>query len=353
MTRYIKYWAFAVLCILITAASLSYFVDPAGIYHGQDASRYPSRLISSANGLSIPDGAIDEREAARMLASHGGAVECVIVGSSHVMQVSSERKDRSLSTECPTLLNLGVSGGAIEDHIAIVWRSLSGIPPRKVVLGIDPWLFMYGRDSRWTSDRAGYQRARNAIFEEDWVIKDGRPVGDLALNLINGPYVARAIDLLLQRKALRQYITQAPPVDLEKGADHPIRLRDGSLVYSARYIRESHEKRPSGCGVSYGTRGYHPKSNAVSDYRQMIRWIKKRGVQPILLITPYHQSVFECPDSDNMRAMRKTMDIIWRLAKEEHIPVLGSYDPDVVGCHPEDFYDFMHPKARCLAKIGG
>ncbi len=40
-----------------------------------------------------------------------------------------------------------------------------------------------------------------------------------------------------------------------------------------------------------------------------------------------------------------------RLSKKIGITLLGSYDPQRVGCNANEFYDGMHPKAGCMKKV--
>ena len=349
MKRYIIYLFGTTLCALVIAATLSYFVDPGGVYHHDKGvvAAYPERLLSAVNGLSVPEGAVDEREAARALAPFASRFSCIVIGSSHVMQISSVRLARSLATECPDLLNLGVSGAGIEDHLILVHQILSGKSAQKIVLGMDPWVFMYGRDS---GHRIDYLRARHDILGDKQALAVGDEPGKLA-NLLNGQYVWRSMNMLLQHGGIDS-ISESLPVDPEVGGEHAVRLRDGSLVYSASYIRDS-MKVPSGCGPSYHTDHYQVQPWATEDYRRLIRWIKAHGAEPVFLMTPYHIGVFDCPNSPNMRAIQATAAVITRLAKEEQVRALGSYDPRTIGCQPDEFYDFMHPKASCLAKIEG
>lgn len=359
MRRYITYLSGTTLGVLIVAAVLSYFVDPGRLYrHDKEengiAGGYAQMLFSAAYGLSVPEGAIDEREAVKLVLAHpfAGQHTCLVIGSSHIMQISSARRHRSLASECPDFLNVGVSGAAIEDHLAVVHMAFAGKSGlvRKVVLGMDPWIFMYGRDSRWTTYRANYLHARRDILGHGQK-SENRDEPELGKwgELLNGQYVWRSLNMLLQYGGTAQ-IGESPPLDPEVGGPHPVRLRDGSLVYSAKYLQEN-TTEPSGCGSSYGTKDYQVQAGAVEDYRHLIRWIKARGAEPIFLMTPYHMGAWNCPNSDNVRAMRATAAAVTQLAGEEHVRVFGSYDPKTIGCQSDEFYDFMHPKAACLARI--
>lgn len=150
--------------LLVAAAILNWAVDPAGIFRSTSfGQQYAKALMESKHGLVTPD-SIDVREFKAELAKFSAQFHCVIVGSSHVMQIGSARKHRSLP-DCENILNLGVSGAGMEDHLILTWVALSGSgKPGKLILGVDPWTLAYGKDSRWKIRYAEkYQPARVAI----------------------------------------------------------------------------------------------------------------------------------------------------------------------------------------------
>ncbi len=50
--------------------------------------------------------------------------------------------------------------------------------------------------------------------------------------------------------------------------------------------------------------------------------------------------------------MEKTEAIVLEIGKELGIKIIGSYKPEIFGCKEEEFFDFHHPKAVCLARLG-
>lgn len=57
------------------------------------------------------------------------------------------------------------------------------------------------------------------------------------------------------------------------------------------------------------------------------------------------------PASANVRALQSVEQEVRSLADKMGIDVIGSYHPDRVACRAEDFFDFMHAKPSCLARI--
>src|SRR5262245_48442049 len=142
-------WFFVTLGLLVgPVVALNVGVDPAGLYSDREgsAAAYAKRLVASSSGLQFPDHAFEERAVAKALAQFSRNVDCVVIGSSRVMEVSSRRVPRALPAVCASILNLGVSGAGIEDQMTLSYLASRDGPPRKITLGVDPWSFAYGKD---------------------------------------------------------------------------------------------------------------------------------------------------------------------------------------------------------------
>ncbi len=345
------------LLVLALAAVLNLVADPAGIYRDGrvNPQAYASAIIESEYGVWIPDNAFDDRLVSKALARYSDRVECVIIGSSHVMQVSSQSSRRSLERECNSLLNLGVSGAGIEDHFALAYLALQHGRPKRIIFGIDPWTLAYGKDQRWTAYRDDYVHARARIIGKNNDINSRGPdKAELAklTNLINLEYTLRSARTSIQNfTGGAPTIAPAPDLNPAVGGDHPIQLKDGSHVYSAKYIVDASRIRVPLGGTPYGISGAQNQTHAIDAYRALLLWAKSLGVEPILLLTPYHENVWKLPDSPTAAALRATEPIVAKLASDLNLKLIGSYDPHQVGCRSEEFYDFMHPTADCLARL--
>lgn len=355
---YFRYLITTALTILTFAAAVNIFADPAGIYRSNRNSptQLADALIQSEHGLWWPEGWLEERALKKALAKHSSDVDCIVIGSSRVMQVGSARKASSLVNACSSILNLGVGGAGIEDHFALVYLSITDGHPKKMILGIDPWTFAFGKDRQWSYYSESYQLAKQAIQGGSPFNK--RENDDVMLrklrNLFSLEYTIRSV-----RKAMRdimegpsRYSAEvAPRLDETIGGRYPVFLRDGSLQYSAKFLVEAKVRPIPHGGVTYNTDGILNDAGAINAYRSLIKWIKSKGIEPILLLTPYHQNVWKAADSLNTRAIQATEPIVRALALELRVSVIGTYNPDTAGCLGEEFFDFMHPKADCLAKL--
>lgn len=333
--------------LITSAAAMNWTIDPAGIFRKSSfGQQYAEALLKSKHGLVSPD-SLDEREFKAALAKHAFQYDCVVIGSSHVMQVGSARKHRSFSG-CKTILNLGVSGASLEDHVVLSWLALSKGKPRMLILGVDPWTFAFGKDQRWKV-RYG-DEFLNARMEIDGTRAADTKSSSHWSNLVSAQYTMRSLALLLSG-ASSPSIEAAKNVDEDVGDKRVITLPDGSHVYSSEGIASAKNTKIPVGGNTYKTNGVLNDPRAIDLYRRLIAWMKVRGVNPVLMMTPYHQNVWKLEASPNVKAMVPTEKIVRDMAGELDVPVVGSFRPDIVGCSADEFYDFMHPKASCVAKF--
>jgi hypothetical protein len=347
--------------ILSVTVILNWLIDPAGIYHTQRVSpeRYAEELVGSQNGLLWPEGMFSERELAKALTKYAGQYDCVVIGSSHAMQISSFRNTKSLTTECTELINISASGASLEDHFVLAYLSTQA-GAKSIVLGVDPWTLTPVRDFRWLIYyRDLYEKARIAVFGADTGIEGTPDQPSKLTNLLNIEYTKRSflmLKRLLVKGALK--ITHADKTREEVGGEDPIKLPDGSHIYSSGFISQVKNSTISVGGNPYLTDKIVSTERGVREYRELLMWLLKHNITPVLLMTPYHHNVWKSPESPwedlnnpNVLAMTKTEKIVLKLGKELGVRVVGSYRPKMFGCQVDEFYDFMHPKAACLSRM--
>jgi hypothetical protein len=354
---YLRCVVVATLAILAAAASMNYFADPGRIYRSDRAvaKQYVDSLLRSKYGLWWPPDSIEERAIKRELAEHSSDVECVVVGSSHAMEIGSARRTPSLTDTCSSILNLAVSGAGIEDDFTLVYLALTHGHPRKIVLGVDPWTFAFGTDARWSYYATDYRRARQAISgqagaaenDEGTAFKKFRNLFSLEYTIRSAGKAARE----LTEPPVKLSESLAPQTDEAIGGKFPVFFRDGSAQNSASYLAEANRTPIPIGGIPYKTDGLLNEPAAIDAYKSLLLWIRSKGAEPILLLTPYHQNVWAAKDSANSRALRETEPIVRSLAAELRISVIGSYDPNTAGCSRNEFFDFMHPKPDCLKRL--
>lgn len=335
--------------ILLGVATLNWTVDPAGLFStGSFGQQFASQLVSSENGLFTPD-SIDEREFKSVLASKRSSADCMVIGSSHVMQIGSVRSNRSFP-ECQHILNLGVSGASIEDHIVLAWLALKDNRPAKLILEVAPWTLAFGKDVRWKLRYPEDYDTAYSVIDSKQAASGAVQNPNRWSTLVSAQYARRSL-AAINRSDKPHVIVAAPQTDEEIGGRLPVTLPDGSLIYSAEYIANARKTAIPLGGSDYKNLAPNNEARAVAAFQKLIRWIRSQGVRPVLLMTPYHQNVWRLENTSTVQLMKQTEKVVDEIGRELDVPVVGSYHPVRAGCSPEEFYDFMHANARCLARM--
>lgn len=329
--------------------------DPAGIYRASSNSskEYANQLVQSPHGLFFNFDFWNEKLVKFELAHSVRNADCVVIGSSRVMQVSSFRKKRALGEICEEITNLAVSGALLEDQIALSFASAnSSRKPKTIIFGIDPWVFHLGKGIAW---REAYPDVYMAALQEmKWA--DARPAHsgenkNKLVNLLNIEYTTRSINKAVMLATRGTPSIKAPPYfDEETGLVEPVLLPDGSLIYSAKIISDSKNPIPL-TWQGYLTEGTPYDQRAVDLYRRYMLLLIAKGITPVFLLTPYHPNAWADKQSNTALTLKAVEPVVRELANQLGVAVLGSYDPEVIGCKQNEFMDFMHASPDCLVRI--
>ena len=204
-SKYLKLIAGLCSFSLIAIAAINYTANPGKIYpplpfsdsHNRlSPKQIITQLIQSDHGILITSDR-NERDLKHALALRPTTAQCAVIGSSRVMQISSVRKERSLSDNCPSLINLGVSGASLEDYLAMAETILQNEkPPKVIVFGIDTRSLNFNRDSKWIRHKQNFFNIKSKLEGE---YPDDNSSSTLALvrNLINLEYFLRSLQLIL------------------------------------------------------------------------------------------------------------------------------------------------------------
>ena len=360
---YIKNIFFTTITTITIVIVVNYFVDPGAIY-SRSGDKFPKEyaksLTKSDNGLYWSSETVSERDLTVSLSSYIGSVDCVIIGSSHVMQISNYGNHKSLNEVCNSILNLAVSGGGIEDHLVLTYLAIKNGSPKKIILGVDAWTLTQKSNSIGSrvesSDKyfANYKAAQIEILKS---IQKSNVDFIKYLNLINLEYFVKSVSLLWKQingeDSLKRITNVKEKIDVIKGVKNAVKLPDGSLVYPSAYIDKTKENAIPKEYFYYKNRTGNTISNSyfINIYNQILSYIIKSGVEPIILLTPYHKNLWKFKGSSIVSSISKNEEVIKKIGSSLGISVLGSYDPVKLGCENHEFYDFQHATRECLTRI--
>ena len=349
--------------MLAVTALTNYIVDPENIYPKYSSQQnkltpkvYIKKLLESNYGLLLPNYIWNERDLKKALAEYPINYDCAVIGSSHVMQITSNRQNKSLASICSSIKNLSVSGGSLEDYLALTNIILKNteFTPKTVVFGIDPWSLNFGRDKRWVRYEQDYFEMKDKLFKKHSIARqedNGNLNKDLLLNLFNLKYFKRSLSTIFDDRI--KIKTQAPKFNHNIGLKLPVILPDGSLVYSAEYIDKAKKniKTISGKDSYKIIDNFYYQDHAIKTFEKLMQHLINYEIKIVFVLTPYHHSVWSNTDQPIIKTFKIIERKIHDIAKQYKIQIIGSYDPNSIMCLEGEFYDTAHAQYQCLAKL--
>ncbi len=359
---YIKNILLFVVFFLLASAITNYMADPGNIYpkiHPQEDKLTPktfiAELLESKYGLFETKNTWNDRSLKKALAEYPINYDCAIIGSSHIGQISTFRDNKSLTGFCSSMKNLQVNGGTLEDYLAIsnIIIKNNNFLPKTVIFGIDPWSLNFGKDKRWTLYAQDYYEMKSKLLKKSPSPELSISSKDLLINLINLQYLKRSISSIFETQSTLVTPIPATKFNYNMGLKFPVILPDGSYIYSAEYI----EKHKNDLSTLSGKHGYKIIKNsyyqdyAIEIFEKLILQLQKSQINVIFILTPYRHQVW----SNTKQPIVKTLNIIeskvHEIAKLNGIQVIGSYDPNILGCLENEFFDNQHAMDSCLMKL--
>ena len=354
--------------LISSIAFVNYTIDPGSYYSGNNEKTanstkdYAEELLKSDFGLLFPRDSWNTRDIKNYLAIQISGVECAIIGSSHILQISSFSKTKSLVRHCETMINLGVAGATLEDYLALSWKLINNPQsPKTIVFGIDVWSLDYNRDPRWFRYKQSYESMRNTLLQKDGGEKTwGNNIAwEYIKNLINPNYFYRS---MIQIGENHPAIRQAPDIDHSSGFDVQIYLPDGSIVRTKDYIEEGQNRALTGKGVKGLPPGLYKirrdkklvsqiNPDAVNLFSHLVSYLQSKGKKIVFALAPYHHDTWSNERSLEVKGFKEVEPLVRKLGKESGVEVLGSFHPEAVGCSPNEFHDYMHATASCTSKL--
>jgi hypothetical protein len=265
----------------------------------------------------------------------------IITGSSRVSPMGSG----IIGVPC---LNMFVSSASLEDHIALAVAAQKKRGTKAFLLGVDPWVFNENLGpTRWRSISDEYFKGLQTIGISR--VSGPKARDNKYLQLINYEYTKAAINLLLHpAKTLTATAGESPE------EDRALIRYDGSRVESRRTSEPSVDvinnlAREYAKPPVYNLANFRFSNKNMGDFLKLVDYLEKDS-HVVFVLPPYHPLAYPLinqayPEICNIEKMLREE------AAKRSISVIGSYDPQVIGCEETDFSDGMHPTARCWEKI--
>ncbi len=375
--NYICNLAIFVSVYLLTLTSINYIADAGNLFRPSHAVDIAKLLAENWNVANV--GNYDERS----LQKHYVELieerkEIVAVGSSRSLQIQASHVG-TLS-----FFNSSVTGASLEDLVGIYYfYRRNDLLPKVLLIGLEPWfLNRHHGQTRWKAIGPSVEEATKLIGVplERGIQEFPTPsylmelvFSERHLELFSPSYFQHSLgDLFTYWTVFQGYegqslerlfglIGKVPESDFyatdRQTSTGPLKRFDGSLVYPLSHRSRTIEevaKRASGYA-----KWYPPYSMANFDrldpdlkifLQAFLDLLRRDGVRPVFLLPPYHPKAYQTLSQDY--PIVKDVETYYRtLAAAHHIPLLGSFDPNLCECTESDFFDPVHPKPSAIRRI--
>jgi len=353
--KFILLYFIIVFIALFCIAGVNFFIDPGKIYNIKTTvlDKYITAMLNSSSYGVVQDG-WNERDVKVALAKKIDKGECAIIGSSHAMQFGLYTTP-ALKDLCQNTMNFSVSGGALEDIVIFTQLLKDNKNIKKVILDIDPWTLKFNMDTRWKKNKMIYDNFfKHAKIEGDK--NADNYVWHLVKNLINLEYFIESLKQIKKQRTFSAFENQKIKLndqnDYSVGFKYPVTLSDGSHIYSKTYFdkQKNYTFNKNTDKANYKILGKLYHKEAISLLSEVVNEFRYSGKQVFFLLTPYHPDVF-AQDSKEAKYIQKIELKVKELSKRNDVKILGSFNPNVIGCSNSEFLDYMHAKIECLNKI--
>lgn len=348
-SKYIKATLVVSIAALFIISAINFTIDPLKIYPSvfsyNKKNTYKStaeKIIMSNYGLIIPkEKSYNEFELKKSLLKYSNYNDCAIIGSSRSMQISSSRKNSSLSNICPSMINLAVSGASLQEYIELSKVLITYPHTKTIVFVIDPWSLTPEPAYQW--ERYAYFFIKTTDNNID-TIENNISIIPLLKNLFNYQYLILSLKKIFKTEQFSNFI-EAPLFDTTIGIENSIILPDGSTIPAIadnKIINGINNYQMNGA-TSYN-------QNALELFSSLVMQLKKQ-FNIVFMMTPYHPKVWNLNNQPIIKAMKSVESEIHVLAKSMNITTIGSYNPTKTGCLDVEFFDSMHMKDSCTSKL--
>jgi hypothetical protein len=90
----------------------------------------------------------------------------------------------------------------------------------------------------------------------------------------------------------------------------------------------------------------------IEGFGKLLAFLAQQGTHVTIAITPFHPAYYRrMAGSPYGRSLAAMEDDVGAVAVANGASVVGSLDPDKVGCKESDFRDFIHPDVTCLKNV--
>lgn len=326
------------LPLVIVIFLVNIYVDPASLINKTAEKEIAAAFLEGHNAediLTIDDRAMiefyfDLRE---------DPVECLVLGASRGMQISSE------TTGKENTFNAGVTGAEFRDIVSIYYMHHEKFgAPKNVILVLEPWTVSETYISKRCITDGYYKFCKDNSFK---AIKTNNILSEIdkLKEMFSIGYFQQSVNPIFSGNF---HLKKSIKVTNEFNGEDDIRHYDGSYSYGNAYRNMTDvEKRANLNDVKTKVpnliKNYKYSETLVRQLETFVEWLVSEGTDVTFFIPPilpeYYNFIMYNTEYDTCFA--ETWEIYSNLAEKYDIPVIGCYYNDMLTA--ENFYDVLHP----------
>lgn len=343
--------------MLITV--VNYYVDPAHEFFssGQFETMIAKLQLDHKNIINLKD--YNERILQKLMISKMPAKpEVLVLGSSRSMAI-----DQSVFKGL-SFYNASVSGATLEDDLAIFYLyQKRGWVPKVLIISVDPWLLNKNNNqTRWNDLSKEFTEAQAILNvenqEHEYILSRAKWVIQKYSQLINRDYFVSSLKKIYLTAEGHGNVFDLSIGD-SRNTKEPIKLYDGTLLNSKQdELTDAANANQAGLVFAqqnpiYSLGEYKSlDADKMKLFENFIHYLVQRQVKVILFYAPYQQNAYqEINHNPKYVEVNAAASYFHSIAEKNHLQEIGSYDPEKVKFHPDDFIDGMHSKAKSIHKL--
>ena len=350
--------------LLITSISLfNYFIDGSNqFFHKKSFENKLTTLLLNNKKILICNNFNDRSLKRSLLEKITIKPETLIFGSSRTMPLNKE-----LFAE-DKFFNASVTAATLPDDVALyyIYQKHNG-QPRKVIIGLDQWLLNESTvDTLWKTTFLSEFNAGQTLISADKKVKS------TSFEKISGfiekysqlisPYYLKSS--LKKNQFLSQFSNYKATVDnviidptFEDSSHYPncnIQLPDGTHLTSVNDEATSATQADFVSAVDIRRSSSPIKFSEENRklFENFITYLLKKNIEVTFYLPPYEPVAYgEIKKDPNYKLVVEAEKYFRQIASEYHIKVIGSYNPEQMNLHANDFIDDVHLKKRGIEKV--
>jgi hypothetical protein len=321
---------------ILFVSVFNYTTDSLGLFH-EDGILNASRDLNNGKMIAGLVNSDDRMLQKMIIENRKDKIDVIALGSSRTMQLRKAFLNDPVDKK---FFNHSMNTCLLGDYIAIIGiYEAKGYLPKKMIFGIDPWIFNKNADKLEPRSIGYYYKVMRQKIEG---IKKDKKIPNEIINakyiqLVNLEYTMENIRYLRRPDKKYYYIVKSADID-----DYIIDT-DGSRYYPFK-IRNSAEVSGNikAESAAHSLEEFQSISNQ-DLFEKFMKYLVLNHVEVIIFLTPYHPDAYRAlMNHPQYRIVDDVEAYLREFASRNHIALIGSYNPEKYRFQAKDFFDPIH-----------